>query len=63
MKIELTSGEIETLLTSLDYSKQRVLDAQRHLIRCVKRPLLGSTALRQSCARQRRAQENDNWRI
>jgi hypothetical protein len=28
MKIELTSGEIETLLTSLDYSKQRVLDAQ-----------------------------------
>ena len=28
MKIEVTYDEIETLLTSLDYSKQRVRDAQ-----------------------------------
>jgi len=28
MKVELTLEEIETLLTSLDYSKQRVRDAQ-----------------------------------
>lgn len=28
MKIEITYDEIETLLTSLDYSKERVRDAQ-----------------------------------
>lgn len=28
MKIDVTSDEIETLLTSLDFSKERVRDAQ-----------------------------------